>query len=63
MVGSRHSVLGVKKEIIIHRFAEGDLSPFEWVRSGPAVFNSVLVSLDEKSGRADSIERRDFVVG
>lgn len=62
MVGPRDSVLGVKKEIIIRRLAEGDLSPFEWVRSGPAVFNSVLISLDEKTGKALSIERKDFLV-
>ena len=62
MVGPRDSVLGVKKEIIINRFVSGDLSPFEWVKSGPAVFNSVLISFDEKTGKAVSIERRDFNV-
>ena len=62
MVGARHSVLGVKKEIIIKRFAVGDLSPFEWVRSGPSVFNSVLLTIDEKTGRALSIERQDRVL-
>lgn len=62
MVGARDSVLGVKKEIIINRFAAHDLSPFKWVRSGPAVFNSVLLTIDEKTGRALSIERRDRVI-
>ncbi len=62
MVGARHSVLGVKKEIIINRFAAHDLSPFEWVRSGPSVFNSVLLTFDEKTGRSRSIERQDRVL-
>lgn len=62
MVGSRHSVLGVKKEIIIERMARGNLASFEWVRAGAAVFNSVLVTLDEKTGRALAVERRDFNV-
>lgn len=37
MVGSRESVLGVKKEIIIERFRSNNLQPFEWVEKGPSV--------------------------
>lgn len=59
MVGPRISVLGVKKEIIINRFYKGDTSSFEWVKSGSAVFNSVLITINEKTGKAVSIERRD----
>jgi len=38
-------------------------SKFEWVEEGKAVFNSVLIDINENTGRARSIERRDFVVG
>lgn len=63
MVGSRDGVLGVKKEIIIERFRVGNLQPFEWLESGPAVFNSLLVEVDGKTRRAVSVERVDRVVG
>lgn len=62
MVGSNRGVLGVKKEIIIERFRTNNLQPFEWVESGSSVFNSVLVEVDELSGRAVSIERIDRVL-
>jgi len=62
MVGSLDSVIGVKKEIIIDRYLEKSKDPFEWQQSGPAVFNSVLVEFDEKTGKAISIERIDKLV-
>lgn len=62
MTGPRESVLGVKKEIIIARLLSPLPQRFEWVEEGPAVFQSVLVDLDEKSGRARSIERIDRYV-
>jgi len=63
MVGAYDSVLGVKKEIIVERFLSSLPSKFEWVEEGKAVFNSVLIDINENTGRARSIERRDFVVG
>lgn len=62
MTGSSEGVLGVKKEIIIDRFVNQGLQPFEWVKGGRAVFNSVLVEINEKTGKAISIERVDEVV-
>lgn len=59
MTGSTQGVLGVKKEIIIERFKNGGKEPFEWVKSGRSVFNSVLIEIDEKTGRSVSIERVD----
>lgn len=59
MVGPRDSVLGVKPGIIVDRFLTGMPRRFE-VADGPVVFNSVLVELDEASGRARSIERLDL---
>jgi len=58
MCGARDSVLGVDKEIIIERFKYPYRRRFEWVREGPAVFNSVLVELGD-DGKALRIERVD----
>ena len=58
MVGPRDSVLGIRPEIILERFRTMIPRRFE-VADGPAVFNSVLVDVDETTGRARSIERVD----
>ena len=58
MVGPRDSVLGVRTEIILDRFLTMLPKRFE-VADGPVVFNSVLIDVDEASGRARSIERID----
>ena len=63
MTGSSEGVLGVKKEIIIDRFLNKSAQSFEWVKRGRTVFNSVLVEINEKTGKAVSIERVDEVVG
>ena len=60
MVGPRDSVLGVRTDIILDRFLTMLPKRFE-VAEGPAVFNGVLVDVDEGSGRARSIERVDRV--
>ncbi len=59
MVGPRDSVLGVDKDIIVARFRDGVPRRFE-VASGPVQFNSVVIDVDEASGRARSIERLDL---
>ncbi|MGH2377156.1 MAG: TIGR00282 family metallophosphoesterase [Candidatus Limnocylindria bacterium] len=61
MVGPRDSVLGVRTDIILDRFRTGMPRRFE-VADGPVVFNSVLVDVDEATGRSRSIERVDRVV-
>ena len=58
MVGPRDSVLGVEKEIIVQRFLDGMPHRFE-VAAGPVQFNSVLIDVDESTGRARSIDRVD----
>ena len=58
MCGAKDSVLGVEKEIIIERFKYPYRKRFEWVKTGAAVFNSVLVEVG-KDGKAVSIERVD----
>jgi 2',3'-cyclic-nucleotide 2'-phosphodiesterase len=58
MVGPRDSVLGVRTEIILDRFRTGLPKRFE-VADGPVIFNSVLIDVDETTGRSRSIERVD----
>lgn len=59
MVGAVHSVLGMEIEPVIQRFLTQLPNRFGPVERGPCIFNAVLVRIDEKSGRALSIERVD----
>jgi len=58
MVGPRDSVLGVRTDIILERFRTMIPKRFE-TAEGPAVFNSVLIDVDDATGRARSIVRID----
>ena len=58
MVGPRDSVLGVEPSIIVSRYLDHLPRRFE-VASGVVQFNSVVVEIDEETGRARSIERVD----
>jgi metallophosphoesterase (TIGR00282 family) len=58
MVGPRDSVLGVEPSIIVSRYLDHLPRRFE-VASGVVQFNSVVVDIDEETGRARSIERVD----
>jgi len=60
MVGARDSVLGVAPQVIIDRFTTAAPQRFEWIESGPAVFNSVLLEIE--NGQAKSIERIDKIL-
>jgi len=62
MIGAQYSVLGVKPEIIIPFMKYPMPQRFEWVEEGPAVFNSVLLDIDRRSGKAKSIKRLDKIV-
>jgi metallophosphoesterase (TIGR00282 family) len=59
MVGALNSVLGMEFEAVLERFLTQLPNRFGPVESGPAVLNSVLVDIDEETGRARSIERLD----
>lgn len=61
MSGARHSVLGVVPEIIIRKQKDTAPARFEWVETGPKVFNSVLVETDKKL-KAKSIKRIDRII-
>lgn len=61
MSGARHSVLGVVPEIVIKKQKDTAPARFEWVETGPKVFNSVLVETDKKM-KAKSIKRIDKII-
>ncbi|MFB3881170.1 MAG: TIGR00282 family metallophosphoesterase [Armatimonadota bacterium] len=56
MTGPRDSVIGIKRELVVERFVSGMPRKFE-VATGPVVLSGVVVSVDEETGRARSIER------
>jgi metallophosphoesterase (TIGR00282 family) len=58
MVGPRDSVLGIEPSIIVARYLDHLPRRFE-VASGLVQFNSVVVDIDDETGRARSIERLD----
>jgi 2',3'-cyclic-nucleotide 2'-phosphodiesterase len=58
MVGPRDSVLGIDPQIIVGRYLDHLPRRFE-VATGVVQFNSVLVDVDEGTGRARSVERVD----
>jgi metallophosphoesterase (TIGR00282 family) len=59
MVGSRDSILGVVKQPVIDAFLNQLPTRFTTDEHGPVVFNSVLIQIDEASGRATGIQRID----
>jgi len=59
MVGALHSVIGMETEAVIERFLTQLPNRFDPVDKGPATFNSVLIAIDEDSGKALSIQRLD----
>ena len=61
MVGATNSVLGMEYEPVLNRFLTQLPSRWEPVKTGPAVFNSVLITVDD-AGRATAIERVDCEV-
>lgn len=61
MSGARNSVLGVVPEIIIKKQKDTSPAKFEWVETGPKIFNSVLIETDKKL-KAKSIKRIDRVI-
>ena len=56
MTGPTDSVLGVKKEIIINRLKDNDMSKFE-LANGSCSLNGCIFEIDEKTGKTVKIER------
>jgi metallophosphoesterase (TIGR00282 family) len=59
MTGPHDSVIGMEKATILQKFLDGLPARFE-VASGNVQMNTVLIDVDEASGRARSIERLCF---
>jgi metallophosphoesterase (TIGR00282 family) len=58
MVGPRDGCIGMDKDVVLKRFLTGVPNRFV-VASGPVTFNSVLVTINSRTGRATSIQRLD----
>ncbi len=56
MCGPMHSIIGMKKELVLNRFLTHMPTRFE-VASGPALLQGAVVEVDEESGRAKHIYR------
>ncbi len=61
MVGSLNSMLGMKKEPIIAHFLTQLPTRFEVDTTMPVVLNSVLIEVDQETGRALKIERIQII--
>jgi len=59
MVGAVRSVLGMAVEPVIERFLTQLPNRFEPVEKGAAVFNAIVLQVDERSGKTLSIQRLD----
>jgi 2',3'-cyclic-nucleotide 2'-phosphodiesterase len=60
MCGPSESVIGVEIEAVLRKFKTGMPARFTVAEHSPTVqFNSVLIDIDEATGRARSIERVD----
>lgn len=59
MVGAVRSVLGMTIEPVIERFLTQLPNRFETVEKGPAIFNAIVMQIDEHSGKTLSIQRVD----
>lgn len=57
MVGGKESVIGMNKKEVLGRFLDALPYRFEIVKKGIMEFNSVVVEIDEDSGKALSIKR------
>ncbi len=56
MTGPVDSVLGVRKDIIINRLKDNDMSKFE-LADGECMLNGCIFEIDEKTGETVKIER------
>jgi metallophosphoesterase (TIGR00282 family) len=62
MTGPHNGVIGMDKTAILRRFLNGQPARFE-VATGDIQMNTVLIDVDETTGRARSIERLRFRTG
>jgi metallophosphoesterase (TIGR00282 family) len=62
MTGPHNGVIGMDKAAILRKFIDGQPTRFE-VASGDVQMNTVLIDVDEATGRARGIERLRFRTG
>lgn len=56
MTGPLNGVIGMKKEGVLYKFLKGLPTRLEPVEEGPYQFNAVIIDINEKNGKANSIE-------
>ncbi|MDD3304333.1 MAG: TIGR00282 family metallophosphoesterase [Clostridia bacterium] len=56
MTGPKDSVIGLKKEIALRRFVNGEYLKYE-CSTNDAIFNGIIVEVDEKTNKSISISR------
>ena len=59
MCGARDSIIGTEVEAVLRKFRSGVPVRLPPEKHGPAVFCSVLIEIDDESGRAVRIDRVD----
>ena len=59
MVGPTNSIIGVEPKEVIQRFLTQTNSRFRVANDGPTKFNSVMIDIDENTGKSTSIVRVD----
>lgn len=57
MCGSLHSSLGVKLEVVIPRWRDGEINKNELETYGQLQFNAVMIDINEKTGLAKTIKK------
>jgi metallophosphoesterase (TIGR00282 family) len=60
MTGPRDSVIGMEKQAVLQHFLDGTMPTRFVVAEGDVQMNTVLLDVDESTGRARSIERLNF---
>ncbi len=61
MTGPLHSVIGVKKDLIIRTMTLQMPVKFEVETEGPMVLSGVIIDIDTATGKAESIERLSLI--
>lgn len=62
MVGAVNSIIGVEPREVIRRFLTQTPHRLKVANDGPTIFNSVLINIDDSTGKANVIERVDKVL-
>jgi len=62
MCGAQNSVIGVDKDVILFNFTHEENKRHEIPESGTMIINAVVIEVDPKTKRGESIERVDQIV-